>query len=572
MSNNGSPKRKPLGRLWLAQDKWTLTCDPHVAMALKRVFPRVQLDGQVFTFEHEPLTCFELEWFAQRYPLSILPADELAKMARRYEQHQAEWEAIRSPRYKPQPRALAITLRNYQGQAVDLYAARKALLLGDDVGLGKTACAIGSFCDTRTLPAVVITYGHLQRQWENEIRRFLPSARVHIIRKRQHYDVAYDFTRHVKGKFPDVILCTYGKLDAWWYPLFYTYKCQSLVFDEVQELRRDDSDKYRAAKAAAVQATFCLGLSATPIYNQGGEMYNVMDVIEPGALGERDEFKREWCKSSGDHAGKWVLKDPVAFGSYLQSENMMLRRTREQVGRELPPVSRYTQAVDADEGMGGLEKGTALELAKLILASDKKGRGVDFKAAGEFDALLRRATGMVKAAAVADFVKLLIAQGEPVILGGWHHSVYDVWRDKLKDCDPVFFTGQESVAAKNKGRDKFLAGDTKLMILSNRAAVGIEGLQGVCRNVVFGELDWSPGPHKQFIGRVHRDGQSLPVFVYFLYTDWGSDPLMVEVLGLKEEQHRGVNDPWASSSPVLDDRAAYLRVKQLAQHYLERFG
>ena len=85
-------------------------------------------------------------------------------------------------------------------------------------------------------------------------------------------------------------------------------------------------------------------------------------------------------------------------------------------------------------------------------------------------------------------------------------------------------------------------------------------------------MTWSPGPHHQVIGRIHRDGQAQPVFAYFVFCNWGSDPMIVDVLGLKDEQHRGVNDPHADGVPLLDDRAAQMRAADLARKYLESHG
>jgi hypothetical protein len=70
-------------------------------------------------------------------------------------------------------------------------------------------------------------------------------------------------------------------------------------------------------------------------------------------------------------------------------------------------------------------------------------------------------------------------------------------------------------------------------------------LQKVCRTVVFGELDWSPGVHSQCVGRVYRDGQEDPVVAYFLLSDEGSDPVISDALGLKKTQIEGVVDPTA---------------------------
>ena len=83
----------------------------------------------------------------------------------------------------------------------------------------------------------------------------------------------------------------------------------------------------------------------------------------------------------------------------------------------------------------------------------------------------------------------------------------------------------------------------------------------------FGELNWSPGIHSQCIWRLDRDGQQNPVTVFFLVTDDGSDPPMMDVLGIEASEasnivnlHLGVK--------VGDDDTGQMR--RLVEHYLER--
>ena len=38
-----------------------------------------------------------------------------------------------------------------------------------------------------------------------------------------------------------------------------------------------------------------IGLSGTPIYNQGGEIWNVVNIIDFHFLGDWESFSREWC-------------------------------------------------------------------------------------------------------------------------------------------------------------------------------------------------------------------------------------------------------------------------------------
>ena len=101
-----------------------------------------------------------------------------------------------------------------------------------------------------------------------------------------------------------------------------------------------------------------------------------------------------------------------------------------------------------------------------------------------------------------------------------------------------------------------------------RAGAGIDGLQKICRNVVFGEIDWSPAVHEQFTGRVYRDGQVDPVMAYYLLADSGSDPVVADVLGIKRAQLEGIRDP--SANVIATNQTDPERIKRLAEDYLRR--
>lgn len=99
-------------------------------------------------------------------------------------------------------------------------------------------------------------------------------------------------------------------------------------------------------------------------------------------------------------------------------------------------------------------------------------------------------------------------------------------------------------------------------------AEGLDGLQGSCRTVVFGELDWSPGVHEQCIGRIHRDGQAEHVTAYFLTSEFGADPIMAEVLGVKREQVEGIRTPHGDLLETLETEPGHVR--RLAESFLAR--
>lgn len=568
---------KTYGRVTLDGDHWVIDCDPHVLIRLKRHFGKVgKLPGRAAVSNNDE-NCRELEWFLFRYPMDVDPADELARRATAHRETASKIQSVIFDGYLPPTmQELAVPAREYQKLAAGLVLTSRSLLVADDVGLGKTVTAIATFTDPRTLPALVVTLTHLPRQWAAMLSRFAPHLRAHIINTGKPYDIAAKHLRDLRRRrqmaasaFPDVILINYHKLATWADVL--TGVVKHVVFDEIQELRRSQSLKFDAARQIANACEFRMGLSATPIYNYGGEMFNVLDTLHPGKLGTKAEFIREWCGTVyGNDDDKAKIKNPKAFGTYARDEGLMLRRTREDVHRELPPVENVMHLIDAD--MAALDRvgAAAAELARIIVARNDSYRGQVMRASEELSNILRQATGVAKAPFVADFVRLLVEQGEKVLLYGWHREVYGIWLDRLADLNPAMFTGTESPTQKAEAVRRFTEGDSSVLIMSLRAGQGVDGLQGSCRVVVFGELDWSPGVHEQCRGRIHRDGQAESVLCYFLVSEFGADPVIVDVLGLKRQQAQGIRDPHADLVSELqrdDDHVA-----KLAREYLKQRG
>jgi len=542
---------------------WGLKAEPHVMMRAKRIFERMDKQpGVEAQLSDTPENCRELLWFLDRFPLDVLSADRkrLERGRRSFIEQIETLEQIIGGHAPPRPFALELPPREYQRLAAEVLLQNQALLLADEVGLGKTVTAIATFTEPKTLPALVVTLsGAMPEQWADEVYRFAPELFVHVLRKGTPYNLP---TRD--GRKPDVIITNYHKLSGW-ADVLGKY-VRSVVYDEAQELRKTDSQKYQAAKHISAMAHYRLALTATPIYNYGSEMYAVLECVSPGILGTRAEFAREWC--GGCVADKAGVKDPKAFGTYLRERFIMLRRTRADVGRELPELSRVPHAIDSDAAALEKIEGTAGDLAKIILGQTAAPKGGAMQAAEELSNIVRQATGIAKAPYVAEFVRLLVESGESVLLYGWHRAVYEIWQAKLGDLNPVWYTGSETPTQKTEAREKFIRGESKLMIMSLRGGVGIDGLQKASATVVFGELDWSPGVHEQCMGRIHRDGQARPVMAYFLIANCGSDPLVSQVLGLKREQVEGIRNPHGEGLERLQTDGGHL--KRLAELYLKK--
>lgn len=519
---------------------WRLDLEPAVAVRAKRVFQRARsaLRGVVELTDTIEVGR-DLVWLMERWPLEpadVASAEHLAGQAEAHTARERTLASIARGDYArlPLPVAPARTPREYQMAAVDVLRTSKRLLLTDDLGLGKTFTGLLGLTHDDALPAVIVTPTHLPSRWVTELNESFPTLTFEVAKKTK---VSTTFEN---GQRPDVLIVPYSRVAGWEHHI--VGWARTVVFDEVQDLRRGiGTVKGRAAMHLSEAAEYVLGLTATPVYNYGDEVWELFNIIAPATLGSREEFLREWGGYHyGTHAG---VADPAALGSYLREQGLMLGRTRDEVGLELPQTIKVPQEVESDPAALEKVKGDAAAMARLILSSTAT-REERFRAAGEIDWKLREATGIAKAPYVAEFCRLILEAESKLVLFGWHRAVYDVWLDALRAYNPVLYTGSESPAQKDAAADRFVNGDARILIMSLRSGAGVDGLQKATNIAVFGELDWSPQVHEQGIGRLRRDGMGVaPPVAYFLHSKDGSDPVLMETLQVKRNQAEPLVSP-----------------------------
>lgn len=539
---------------------WVIdTMEPHVSIRFKQLFPKIPIYATVpYKIENTIDICADLYWFSTRYPFELSKEDTkaLSKGKKLFDLKIEQLQKILStPSYTHDMNRTLFkegqALRHYQEQIVALLWLNKTVLCGDDLGLGKTYATIGSLMDKKSLPAAIVVQTHLQDQWRKKTEEF-SHLKAHVVRSKKPYTLPE----------ADVYIFRYSQI-AGWVEIFASGFFKATAFDEVQELRTGlSSDKGNAAKTLCQNTHYRLGLSATPIYNYADELYNIYDILEEGILGKREDFIREWGSSSINN--RITIKEPKALGAYLLERGIFIRRTKADVGQELPQVNTIVETVAYDERTVVAVERIARELATRTLEGTFAERG---QAARDLDLLMRHTTGVSKARYVAEFAKIFLENNEPIILAGWHRDVYDIWLRELKDYSPVMYTGSESVKEKNQAIEDFMSGKTNCFIISLRSGAGIDGLQHRCSTVIYGELDWSKEVHKQLRGRVDRDGQKDPVMEIYLVSDYGSDPLMLDLIGTKASQSEAILNPFGGVKTVANDKS---RLIMLASKVLNK--
>ena len=511
---------------------WAITGEPYVTELAKRLFPGSgkARRGTAYLPDH-PRSIGDCNWLMQKYPLEIAERDrelwESRMEAARQREIRLRFLHSGLKHVSPKEGSFIGKLMPFQKEgATWLYHTQRGLL-ADEMGLGKTVQALYTMAALKIFPVLIVVPAHLVRNWESEIQRFLKldgkTPRVHIIKGLTPY------------KLPeaDIYIVHYLLLRGWKEALP-MHAFPFVIFDEIQELRHSGTEKYSSASLISSKADRVIGLSGTPIYNNGGEIWNIVNILDYHFLGDRESFTREWCFGYGNN----IVAKPELLGGFLRQEGLMLRRTKTEVLPELPEKRRLVQHIDTDnqvyqalmqpviDNIIKWHRETELSPSERALLEGNISQGQ------------RQATGIAKAAYVAQFVKALLESGEKVLLFAHHHAVMDIYKKELKRYSPVFITGRENDTQKQRSIDRFTEGRSDICCISLRAASGLNLQRASC--VVFGELDWSPAIHSQAEDRAHRIGQKDSLLCYYLVAKEGNDADIQDALGLKVSQFMGL--------------------------------
>ena len=539
---------------------WTIKAEPCVTELAKRLFPGCDGRGRgVARFTAHRRIVGELNWLMQRYPLEIREADrarwesaldEAREYAVRREQARTQPETAEPPK-----ETFSGELLPFQKQGLAFLLASRRCLLADEMGLGKTVQALAFLAASSAYPAVLVVPPHLIRNWQRELERFLSPdgrLRVHVIRGLKPYPLPE----------ADVYIIHYLLLRGW-KDVLPGQGFRTVIFDEIQELRHNGTGKYSAASLLSEACENAIGLSGTPIYNQGGEIWNVVNILDFHFLGDWESFSREWCYGYNSA----MVAKPELLGEHLRREGLMLRRLKSEVLTELAPKRRLVQEIDWDDAVYRELMKPVAEQLRLLRATDDPSRRALIE-----DAICqqqRQATGVAKAPFVCAFVKALVESGERVLLMAHHHAVMDIYKRELRALHPGFITGRETDKQKDAAVSAFMSGKSDLVCISLRSASGLNLQQATC--VVFGELDWSPAVHSQAEDRAHRIGQTDSLLCYYLVSPRGSDRDMQDALGLKVSQFVALmgDAPVSPEESALRQVEARERIRRLVERLSE---
>ncbi|HET6517699.1 MAG TPA: DEAD/DEAH box helicase [Nitrosopumilaceae archaeon] len=473
-----------------------------------------------------------LKWILERYPLDILS--------------KSAWQR-KSIKSKPQKTVIPKTeklervqpgeqfrgkLLNFQKEGLDfLLKSSGNALLADEMGLGKTVETLAYLStEKQAFPVLVVAPLVTLNNWQREIEKFM---------KRKSRN-----GRIVENKVPTSTIIRRGKSEELGKFDFYIINydllfkrsndlskldIRTIVCDEVQNLRSKTTKKYDAVKklASLPSIKYRIGLSGTPIYNRGSEIWPIVDILRPGLLGNFNEFCEYFCYVN-EKGKAIVLKNKRESLRHQLQKHVMLRRRKTDVLKELKDKVRYKEVIDADTNYYFNE----LDRIWKKLEEEQKDAESAFDKSASYQRAIqseRQAAGIAKLPHVINFVSNIMEIEESVVVFCHHKSIHNLLHQNLSDFSPVSIIGGQSDKVRQEQIDKFQNGESKLMIAGLRAGnVGIN--LNRARYVIFAELDWSPAIHRQAEDRLHRIGQKNTVFAYYLIGNGTLDNHVANVL------------------------------------------
>jgi len=293
------------------------------------------------------------------------------------------------------------------------------------------------------------------------------------------------------------------------------------VLDEAQAVKNASTEAAKAVRL--LRGGYRLALSGTPVENHLGELWSLFEFLNPGMLGAASVFKlASGAARNPDEETRRLLAQAL--------RPFILRRTKEQVARELPPKTEQTLYCEMESvqrklydelrqhyrnalltriEVQGLAKSKiqVLEaLLRLRQAACHPGL-IDPKRSGENSAKLET---------LLEQLSEVLDEGHKALVFSQFTSLLRIVRSRL-DGRRIAYEYLDGATRDRQARVERFQNDAdcQLFLVSLRA--GGLGLNLTAAEYVF-LLDpwWNPAVEAQAVDRAHRIGQTRQVFAYRL--------------------------------------------------------
>jgi hypothetical protein len=420
-------------------------------------------------------------------------------------------------------------------------------VLADDMGLGKTVQAIAMLLSEREQfgrdalgPTLVVCPMSVARQWVAEVVRFAPSLRVHL-----HHGSDRLANEELLKKLGevDLVVTSYdiATRDVEWLQLV---QWDRLLLDEAQDVKNPQTRRARSLRL--IPAKRRVAMTGTPIENHLGELWALMDLLNPGLLGSREWFGRAFAEPIQ------VGKDEEALERLRAIVRpFILRRAKDdpEVELDLPPITIEKNYCRLTLEQASLYQETVDSwLPRVEAHEDRFGRrGAVLAMLGHLKQVCNHPEMLIQSNRPLDgrsgklerLIELLHevpATDKSLVFT--QYTRFDRLVPHLAErlgTRVDFFHGHLNARQRDELLMEFAGeGGPQVLVVSLRA--GGRGLNLPAANHVF-HFDrwWNPAVEQQATDRVHRLGQRKPVFVHSLICTGTLEERIDQLLDSKRE-------------------------------------
>ena len=400
-------------------------------------------------------------------------------------------------------------------------------VLADDMGLGKTVQALAFLALEKIegrldRPALIVAPTSVLPNWQAEAERFVPTLDVLALRGLDRKQLFGDIVHH------DLVLTTYPLLMRD-HAVLLDHEFHVAILDEAQAIKNPRATV--SGLAHRINARHRLALTGTPLENNLGEVWSLFEFLSPGLLGDETTFRRTFrtpIEKHGDAAAQAFLTRRL--------KPFMLRRTKQEVAKELPAKTEIVERVRLDGSQRDLYE-TVRVLMHEKVRHEIARKGLAKSHIVFLDALLklrqiccdprllkmpqaRKVKHSAKLERLMEMIPVMVAEGRRVLLFSQFTSMLELIEVELEALDIPYLTLTGDTVDRAKPVQAFQSGTAPLLLLSLKA--GGTGLNLTAADtVIHYDPWWNPAVENQATARAHRIGQAKPVFVYKLIVDEG---------------------------------------------------
>lgn len=417
------------------------------------------------------------------------------------------------------PEGLNATLRPYQTDGyrwmcrLDKWGA--GACLADDMGLGKTVQAIAFLLAMKERGAsLVVAPKSVLPNWVIELKKFAPSLKVVVLNDET------DRSKVIKeAGAGDIVLCTYGVLTTG-APLMAAKEWNVACLDEAQQIKNRTTLVSQAAMDLNARSRVIL--TGTPLQNNIGELWNLMQFINPGMLGRWSTFRDSYINHPLEAERREMLKD--------MTRPFILRRTKQEVLTELPEKIETIRYVELSENETKIYEAMRQHAANYFngkhKGKKKRDEGIKLDYFAELMKLRMACCDMnliydawtelsSKVAYLMEILQTLLnVPTNNILIFSQFTSFLEVIKKQLDKNEQSYYylDGQTSMNERRNIVEGFQNGKQRLFLSSLKA--GGLGVNLTAANyVILADPWWNPSIESQAADRAHRIGQKRCVSI-----------------------------------------------------------